>query len=86
MWIREVPLELKILTLLERVLIARFFPATYIIKLYPKKEGARFWANANFHCGVRGNVSTYRLNTDDITSMVGNDTGSNTDAFCQTTT
>ncbi|KAN0132460.1 hypothetical protein V8E53_009719 [Lactarius tabidus] len=86
MWIGEVPLELKILTLLERVLIARFFPAAYIIKLYPKKRGARFWANANFHCGLRGNVSTYHLNTDDITSMVGNDAGSKTDAFCQTTT
>jgi hypothetical protein len=86
MWIREVPLELNILTLLERVLIARFFPAAYIIKLYPKKRGARFWANDNFHCGLWGNVSTYRLNTDDITSMVGNDAGSKTDTFCQTTT
>jgi hypothetical protein len=71
LWIGDVPLELKILTLPERVLIARFFPAAYIVKLYPKKKGARFWANASFHCGLRGNVSTYRLNTDDIAAMVG---------------
>lgn len=74
MWIGDVPLEIKVLMLPERILIARFFPAAYIVKLYPKKKGARFWANANLHCGLRGNVSTYRLNTDDIVSMIGDDT------------
>ncbi|KAF8256534.1 hypothetical protein EI94DRAFT_1793103 [Lactarius quietus] len=39
MWIGDVPLELKMLTLPERVLIARHFPAAYIVKLYPKKKG-----------------------------------------------
>lgn len=71
MWVGEIPLELKILTLPERILIARFFPAAYIVKLYPKKKGARFWANAHLHSGLRGNMSTYRLNTNDIVSMVG---------------
>ncbi len=69
MWIGDVPLELQILTLPERILIARYFPAIYIIKLYPKKKGARTWASANLHSGLRGNVSTYRLNTDDIAKM-----------------
>ncbi len=38
MWIGDVPLELKVLTLPERLLVARFFPAAYIVKLYPKKR------------------------------------------------
>ena len=70
LWIGDVPLELKILTLPERILIARYFPAAYIVKLYPKKKGARTWAKKGLHSGLRGNVSTYRLNTNDISSMV----------------
>jgi hypothetical protein len=38
-WISDVPLELRVLTLPERVLVARHFPAAYIVKLYPKKRG-----------------------------------------------
>ena len=70
LWIGDIPLELKILTLPERILIARFFPAAYIVKLYPKKKGAHMWAKKGLHCGLRGNVSTYRLNTNDVSSMV----------------
>ncbi|KAF8262983.1 hypothetical protein EI94DRAFT_1704361 [Lactarius quietus] len=47
MWIGDVPLHLRILTLPEHVLIARHFPAAYIVKLYPKKKGARHWPAAN---------------------------------------
>ncbi|KAF8257051.1 hypothetical protein EI94DRAFT_1709707 [Lactarius quietus] len=43
MWIGDIPLELKVLTLPERILVAHFFPAVYIVKLYPKKRGARNW-------------------------------------------
>jgi hypothetical protein len=69
MWIGDVPLVLRVLTLPERVLVARFFPAAYIVKLYPKKKGARFWPSSGLHSGVRGNVSTYCLNTNDIVEM-----------------
>ena len=69
LWIGNIPLELKVLTLPERVLIARFFPAAYIVKLYPKKKGARNWASDGFHHALRGNVSTYRLNTDQIAHL-----------------
>jgi hypothetical protein len=62
------------------------FPRGIHHQVISKKRGACFWANVNFHCGLRGNVSTYHLNTDNIASMVGNDAGSKTDAFCQTTT
>ena len=69
MWIGDVPLVLRVLTLPERILVARFFPAAYIVKLYPKKKGARAWPTSGLHSGLRGNVSTYRLNTDDIVHM-----------------
>ena len=69
MWIGDVPLVLRVLTLPEWILVARFFPAAYIVKLYPKKRGARAWPTNGLHSGLRGNVSTYRLNTDDIVHM-----------------
>ena len=69
LWIRNIPLDLKVLTLPECILIAHFFPAAYIIKLYPKMKGARNWASDGFHHALRGNVSTYRLNTDQIAHL-----------------
>ena len=66
MWIGEVPFELSVLTLPEQMLIARNFPAALIIKMYPKAKGARSLNN-----GLQGNVSTYRLDTKEIASMIG---------------
>jgi hypothetical protein len=70
MWIGQTPHELQFLTLPERMLVAKFFPAAYIIKLYPKKKGARFWDKCQMYSGLRGNVSTYRLDQSQITSMI----------------
>ena len=70
MWIGDIPLELKVLTLPEHILVARYFPAAYIVKLYPKKKGARNWSSlSGLHSALRGNVSTYRLNTDQIAHL-----------------
>ncbi|KAH9008172.1 hypothetical protein EDB84DRAFT_1255363, partial [Lactarius hengduanensis] len=69
MWVGNVPGELQILTLPERVLVGRHFPAAYIVKLYPKKKGSQSWSSKHLQSGLRGNVSTYRLNTDDIAKM-----------------
>ncbi len=69
MWVGNIPLELQILTLPEHILIACHFPATYIVKLYPKKKGACSWPSANMQSGLCGNVSTYCLNTNDIAQM-----------------
>ena len=60
---------LCVLTLPERILVARYLPVVYIVKLYPMKKGARCWSVDGFHSGLRGNISTYHLNTDDIVSM-----------------
>jgi hypothetical protein len=70
MWIGRTPHELSFLTLPERILIAKFFPAAYIIKLYPKKKGARHWDNRQMYSGLRGNVSTYQLDQAQIASMI----------------
>ena len=69
LWVGDIPIILRILTLPECVLVARFFPAAYIIKLYPAKKGARAWPSAGLHSGVCGNISTYRLNMADIAKM-----------------
>ena len=72
MWIGDVPSALKVLTLPERILIARHFPTAYIVKLYLKKKGVRVWAEKDgLHSALQGNVSTYRLNTANVASMTG---------------
>jgi len=65
MWVGEVPFELAVLTLPERVLIARNFPAAHIVKLFPLSKGV-----PSTNCALRGNVSTYRLDMDEIADMV----------------
>ncbi|KAH8976856.1 hypothetical protein EDB86DRAFT_2768594, partial [Lactarius hatsudake] len=69
LWIGDIPPPLNILTLPERILVVRYFPAAYIVKLYPKKKGAHNWSSAGMQSGLRGNVSTYRLNTNNITHL-----------------
>ena len=70
MWIREVPPQLAILTLPERVFVAKYFPATYIVKLAPKKKGTSHWSSSGMNSGIRGNVAIYRLNIEDIVDIV----------------
>ena len=41
MWIGDIPYELHILTLPESVLVAWYFPAAHIVKLFPKVKGAK---------------------------------------------
>jgi hypothetical protein len=66
MGIGNVPSELAALTLPEQILIARHFPTTNIIKLYPQKNGVQ-----SGNCALCSNVSMYRLNTEEIADMVG---------------
>ena len=61
---------LAYLTLPEQLLIAKYFPATYIIKLYPKKKGAHLWDKCLMYSGLKGNVSTYQLDQGQIVSMI----------------
>jgi hypothetical protein len=70
LWVGRVPHELAYLTLPERLLIAKYFPAAYIVKLYPKKKGARHWDRRQMYSGLKGNVSTYQLDQGQISSMI----------------
>ncbi|KAF7305862.1 ATP-dependent DNA helicase [Mycena chlorophos] len=70
MWIGSVPFVLEILTLPEKLLIALYFPAAYVVKLFPKRGRHTKWNEETINSGMRGNVSTYRLNTKDIADMV----------------
>ena len=70
MWVGATPHELAYLTLPERLLIAKYFPSAYIIKLYPKKKGARHWDRRQMYSGLKGNVSTYQLDQGQISSMI----------------
>jgi hypothetical protein len=70
LWIGKVPPELSILSLAERILIGLYYPLAFVIKLYPQKKGARHWDTSALNSGIRGNVSTYQLNMQDISAMI----------------
>lgn len=48
----DIPVQLVVLTLPERILVARYFPAAYIVKMYPKKKGACFWDKKTMNSGL----------------------------------
>jgi len=54
-----------VLSLPEQMLIAHHFPAALIVKMYPRQKGVK-----SINSGLQGNVSTYRLDTCEITNMV----------------
>ena len=70
MWIGRVPDCLKSLTLVERLLIAKFLPTAYIVKLYPKQAGAAYWDLSQLYSGLKGSVSTYFLDPKLVASMI----------------
>ncbi|KAJ7101428.1 hypothetical protein B0H15DRAFT_943753 [Mycena belliarum] len=69
MWLGDTPFQLSVLTLPERLLVALYLPAAYVVKLYPKVKGAREWNKDAVNSGMKGNVSTYRLNTAQIAGI-----------------
>lgn len=75
MWVGDVPLELQNLHLPERLMIAKGFPSAYIVKLYPKKKGAAKWGTeSQFYNGLRGNVTTYKMDPAQMAGMICNGT------------
>ena len=69
MWIGKVPWELEVLTFPEQLLIVLLYPRVYVFKLYPKRQvGAA--GLPNLQRAMRGNVSTYQLNTDAVRDMI----------------
>ena len=70
MWIGDVPFQLAILSLPEKMLVAKYFPAAYIVKLSPKQNHASHWSSSGMNSGVQGNVAMYKLNIEDIKDIV----------------
>ena len=70
MWIGDIPPQLQNLTLPERLLIAKYFPAAYIVKLFPKHKNSFSWDRGQMYSGLKGNVSTYRLDPRQVASMI----------------
>ena len=70
MWVGDIPRELQNLTLPERLLVAKYYPSAYIVKLYPKQKNASTWDQTQMHSGLKGNVSTYRLDSRQISHMI----------------
>ncbi|KAJ2913508.1 hypothetical protein MD484_g6899, partial [Candolleomyces efflorescens] len=70
MWVGAVPKELSILTLPERILVALYFPAAYVVKLYPSGRRSSNWEQDRLNSGLKGNVSTYKLDQQMITDMI----------------
>lgn len=68
MWIGAIPAELSSLTFPEQLLISHLYPRVYVFKLYPKKGvGVN---PEKLQRGMRGTISTFELNMDNITSML----------------
>jgi hypothetical protein len=68
LWIGPMPVELQALTLPEQLLISRIYPRVFIVKLRPKKHAG---GDPNtMQSGLRGNVTSFAMNTDKICSMV----------------
>ena len=70
MWVGETPRQLQNLTLPERLLLAKYYPSAYIIKLFPKQKNASTWDRSQLHSGMRGNVSTYRLDPRQVAHLI----------------
>lgn len=70
MWIGDIPFELEILTLVEKMLLVHYFPVAYVIKLFPKKKGSTSWDKRRLNSALRMNVSTHPLPQDKICNIM----------------
>ncbi|KAJ3568696.1 hypothetical protein NP233_g5549 [Leucocoprinus birnbaumii] len=70
MWIGAIPFQLRVLTLAERILVAIYYPAAYIVKLYPKDPSVRYWDPNSLNSGLKGNVSTYPLDPKELATYI----------------
>lgn len=70
MWIGETPFKLYILTLPELILVSRFHAAAYVVKMYPKKRSACWIPKDQLTSALKGNISSYFMNSEEITHLV----------------
>ncbi|KAL6303025.1 hypothetical protein BKA93DRAFT_826913 [Sparassis latifolia] len=72
LWIGDIPFALQTLTVPEQYLIARNYVHACIFKLYPKDRKGGFNPET-LQSGMKGNVTTYELNTERIVDMLHGD-------------
>jgi hypothetical protein len=71
LWVGEVPWELRHLTIAEHLLIARVYPRVFVVKLFPKGYAREGLENDQLQNALRGNVTSFDLNSDAIAAMIG---------------
>lgn len=69
LWVGPVPWELDCLTMPEQQLIALLYPRVWVFKLYPRDRSSRP-SEECLQRAMRGNVSTYPMDTSGVASMV----------------
>ena len=70
LWIGRVPECLRALTLVEVLLIAKYLPTAYVVKLFPKQSWGGNWDPSQLYTGFKGCVSTYPLDPQMVVAMV----------------
>ncbi|KAL1709622.1 hypothetical protein EV121DRAFT_171506, partial [Schizophyllum commune] len=71
MWIGRIPWILQQLTVPEQLLISLLYPRVLVFKLRPKTVGAG--VPETLQRGMRGNVSSYRIDLNGVVEMVEGD-------------
>ena len=51
-------------------MLAKYYPSAYIVKLFPKQKNASTWDRSQLHSGMKGNVSTYRLDPRQVAHLI----------------
>ncbi|KAJ3521770.1 hypothetical protein NMY22_g12176 [Coprinellus aureogranulatus] len=71
LWVGDLPNALHGLTLPERILISLFLPVAFVVKLYPCGRRTYNTAQDRLHSALKGNVSTYKLDQQQVSDMLG---------------
>ena len=69
LWIGRILWQLQVLTFPEQLLIAHLYPRVFVFKLFPKRQGSVRQASG-LQNAMRGNVSTYDMPMDGISTMI----------------
>ncbi|KAG9093512.1 hypothetical protein FS749_014256 [Ceratobasidium sp. UAMH 11750] len=70
LWVGEVPRQLSCLTIAEQLLIARVYPRVFVMKLFPKSTAHHGLDDDQLQGALRGNVTSFELNSDAIADMI----------------
>lgn len=73
-WIGPIPAEYRVLSFAEKLLISHLYTRVYIFNLTPRKmRGGTGRGVRSLQSGMKGSVTTYKLNMDNITQMLHGD-------------